>query len=161
MRKARTKTTRKEGIFYKAVYAEFERDPFPSKSHSGRFHLNGVNITYVTPKQETAWKEISFRWKADPTSFRMVTAAVRLNIVVDLTDEQVQKESSITREDLVGSDYRPTQGLAKVLRSQEVEGIWTYSRADEPDGRTLVIFLDKLAPGSYVRVRATEKMKLS
>lgn len=32
-------------------------------------------------------------------------------------------------DELIGSDYRPTQRLANMLRSQGIEGFWTFSRA--------------------------------
>lgn len=160
MTKRKSKISKRKGTLYKAVYFEYEKDPLPSRSKSGRFHgqISGMNTTYVTPAKETAWKEVTFRWKADPASYRMAQVRINLKAVVDLTDPAVQKEYGISREFLTADDYRQTQRLADNLRAEKVEAVWTYSRADLPDGRMLVVFLDNLRTGSVVEAIALERI---
>ena len=150
-----TKARKKQQILYKAVYVDYEKDPLPSRSASGRFHdaASGPVTSYLTDKRKTAWKEVKFRWKADPASYRMAEVAVRLNKLIDLTDGKMQEKYGVNQEMLIADDYRLTQRVAHRLRAEGVEAFWSYSRADQPDGRALVVFLENLAPGSYVRVR--------
>jgi len=115
-----------------------------------------MNTTYLTPAKQTAWKEVTFRWKADPASYRMAQVDVNLKTVVDLTDPHIQKEYGISRELLTEDDYKQTQRLANALRAEGVEAVWTYSRPDQPDGRMLVVFVDNLRTTSYVRLKAVE-----
>jgi hypothetical protein len=53
---------------------------------------------------------------------------------------------------LVADDYHLTQRVAARLKSEGIEAFWTYSRADQPEGRTLVVFLDNLGPDSRVEI---------
>ncbi len=151
---------RRKGTLYKAVYVEYAKDPLPSRSNSGRFHdkATGMNTTYLTPAKQTAWREVTFRWKADPKSYRIAQVEVNLKSVADLTDPIVQKEYSISRELLTGDDYKQTQRLANALRAEGVEAAWTYSRADQPDGRMLVVFVNNLRTTSYVRLKAVKEI---
>jgi len=77
-----------------------------------------MNTTYLTPVKQTAWKEVTFRWKADPASYRMAQVDVNLKTVVDLTDPHIQKEYGISRELLTEDDYKQTQRLANALRAE-------------------------------------------
>jgi hypothetical protein len=81
-------------------------------------------------------------------------ASVRVNVsnIVDLTSAESQQRYKITESMLTGDEYGPTQLLARRLRSLGVEAVWTYSRADQPNGRVLVVFLEQRAAGSEVTV---------
>jgi hypothetical protein len=46
-----------------------------------------------------------------------------------MTDPKVRNKYGTSMDELIGSDYRPTQRLANMLRSQGIEGFWTFSRA--------------------------------
>jgi RES domain-containing protein len=146
---------------FKAVYVDYEKEPLPSRSRSGRFHdeKTGMNTTYLTPNKATAWKEVTLRWKADPAYYRMAEVEAKLDSVVDLTDPKKQKEYGISKEALLAADYRLTQQLARQLRSEGVQAAWSYSFADQPDGRMLVVFMENVErPNSYVRVKRVEKI---
>lgn len=93
------------------------------------------------------------RWRARPESYRIVEMAVKLSNVVDLTEPENQKKYEVTSELLTGDDYTSCQKLAHQLREEGVEGFWTYSRADRPSGRTLIVFLDQLLESSLVTVQ--------
>ncbi len=125
-------TQKKDQVLYKAVYSEYDKDPLPSRSASGRFHDadSGANTSYLTDSAETAWKEVTFRLRAQPESYRMVEVEVRLNRVMNLADEKVQKRYGVNRQMLIADDYRLTQKVAARLRTEGVEAFWTYSRAD-------------------------------
>lgn len=143
---------------FKAVYREYEKDPLPSRSENGRFHdrTTGKRTTYLASGAETAWKEVLHRWRARRGSYRMVEVAVRLSKIVDLTELENQNKYGVTPELLTGDDYTSCQKLARQLREEGVEGFWTYSRADRPSGRTLVVFLDHLLESSFVKVQRVQ-----
>lgn len=140
---------------FKAVYREYEKDPLPSRSENGRFHdrTTGKRTTYLASSAETAWKEVLHRWRARPESYRIVEVAAKLSNVVDLTEPGNQMKYEVTSELLTGDDYTSCRKVARRLREEEVEGFWTYSRADRLSGRTLVVFLDQLLEGSFVTVQ--------
>lgn len=137
---------------YKVFYREFADDPLPSRSAWGRFHdqATGRATTYLAERSSTAWREVTHRWRASASAFRVAVVRIRLRKLADLTRRSTQQRYRIDRDTLVGPEYRPCQALAQRLRANGVEAAWTYSRADQPDGRVLVVFLDGLAPPSRV-----------
>lgn len=141
-------------VLYKAVYEEFADNPFPSRSAKGRFHdaETAGSTTYLAAYPTTSWKEVVHRWKANPAVYRMASVRVSVSNIVDLTSAESQRRYKITEPMLTGDEYGPTQLLAHRLRSLGVEAVWTYSRADQPNGRVLVVFLEQRAAGSEVTV---------
>lgn len=146
-------------VLYRAVYQEFEHDPLPSRSERGRFHTRaaGRSTSYLAGSAETAWKEVTHRWRANRTVYRIVEVEVTLHEIADLTDASVQQRYGVDERALTADDYRIGQELAERLRSEGFEAIWTYSRADQPAGRQLVLLLDRLKEGSRVRVRKVRR----
>lgn len=142
---------------YRAFYEEFEDDPIPSRSTVGRFHDEAtVQVTsYLAASPETAWREVTNRWQADNAAYRMAEVRVTLHVVADLTDPATRRRYGIDEESLTVDDYRPCQQLRKRLEAEGVEGIWTYSRADRPAGRQLVVLLAQLQKSSKVEVTRT------
>ena len=74
----------------------------------------------------------------------------RVAKIADLTKQSVQKRYGIDRQVLIGEEYKRCQELARRLRADGMQAAWTYSRADQPAGRVLVVFLDRLDPSSGV-----------
>lgn len=137
---------------YKAVVAEFADEPLPSRSPRGRFHdvATGRFTTYLTERSSTAWREVLHRWRADATVYRIAVVRIRVSKLADLTRRSIQQRYGIDRDALVDDEYRRCQALAQRLRANGFQAAWTYSRADQPDGRVLVVFLDALAPPSQI-----------
>ena len=105
---------------FKAVYREYEKDPLPSRSENGRFHdrTTGKRTTYLASSAETAWREVLYRWRAKPGSYRIVEISVRLSKIVDLTEPENQEKYGIAPEVLTGDDYTSCQKLARQLREE-------------------------------------------
>ncbi len=82
----------------------------------------------------------------------MAEVHVRLQAIVDLTDRATQERYGVDPRTLTSDDYTQCLRLAARLRAEGVEAIWTYSRADWPDGRQLVVFVDQLRRRSEVSV---------
>lgn len=143
------------------MYAAYRKDPLPSRSPSGRFHSGrpGETVTYLGASGATAWKEVTERWGADPAAYWMAEVTVRLAKVADLTDAAAQARYGIAASVLTDARHEPCRQLAARLRDEGFEGAWTYSRADRPGGRQLVVFLDRLRPGSRVRVRSVKPVR--
>lgn len=89
----------------------------------------------------------------------MVEVLVTLHKVTDLSDRVMQRRYGVGPEILRGDDYGPCQRLARELRAESVEGLFTFSRADQPDGRQLVVFLDLLKPESSVKVDSVREVR--
>jgi len=149
-------------FLYRAIYEEFEDDPLPSRSAVGRFHDEATApvTTYLAAAPETAWREVTHRWQAAQETYRMAEVRVKLSIIADLTDPATRRRYDIDEESLTADDYRPCQQLRRRLEMEGVEAIWTYSRADHPAGRQLVVLLAQLKRGSKVKVVRTSPIDL-
>ena len=105
----------------------------------------------------------------------MLTIAVRLRRVLDLTDPAVRAAWGLTREDLASDDCARCQEAATVAREDGYEAIrypsvavvladlvagGAATAADAPAADNLAIFADRLHPGSDVRVVRSEMMPL-
>ena len=137
---------------FRAVYHAYAADPVPSRSETGRFHQESKPTTYLASTPRTAWMEVSHRWNAEPASFRMAAIEASVTNLIDLTDSSVQATLGITEEQLVDVNCDHCRQLAERLRGRGIEALWTYSAADRPGGRQLVIFLDQLLASSNIRV---------
>jgi RES domain-containing protein len=143
---------------YKALYKDYQDDPLPSRSANGRFHdeKTATSTSYLAASPQTAWAEVRHRWKANKDEYRMAEVRVRVHNIVDLTDSATKRRYGIDETTLIADDYRPCQQLRKRLKAEGVEAIWTYSRADQPAGRQLVVLqLGQLKAGSTVEVVRT------
>ena len=82
----------------------------------------------------------------------MAEVQISLHEVVDLTEPSTQQHYGIDQAALTADNYTVCQQLARRLRAEGVEALWTYSRADQPEGRQLVVFLDQLKQDSEVKI---------
>jgi RES domain-containing protein len=137
---------------YRLVYQRFADTPLEAKAE-GRFNRqNEGPTTYLSLTRRIAALEVAKRWGAAGTNraaYVVFEVSVRLRRVVDLTDPDTAAALEVSRETLTGADLAPCQALASRLRAAGIEGILTWSSAD-PDGKNLVIFLDRLDPASSV-----------
>lgn len=102
----------------------------------------------------------------------MLTLAVRLTRVLDLTDAAVRTAWGLTLADLASDDYARCQEVAVVARSVGYEAIRYPSAAVARQGAgdtdtaapagadDLAVFADALHPGSDLRVVRTELVPL-
>jgi RES domain-containing protein len=156
---------RRERRLHRAVYEDYADDPLPSRSKRGRFHdadpIGGAT-SYLAATPGTAWREVEsnfFHAKADPTAYRMCEIVVKIEAFADLTDPRVQEEYGVDRRILTG-EHQACRTLAARLREDGFEGLWTYSAADSPHGRTLVLFLDLLSSDSWVHVEVMKDVDI-
>ncbi|HEY0777002.1 MAG TPA: RES family NAD+ phosphorylase [Gemmatirosa sp.] len=137
----------------------------------GRF-----GVLYVALAPETAAAEL--RRRADQLGVpvaalaprAMLTLAVRLRRVLDLTNVAVRDAWGLTPEDLAGDDYARCQEVAVAARADGYEAIRYPSAAvvrersdkgDAPESDNLAVFADTLPPGSDVRVVRSELLPLN
>jgi RES domain-containing protein len=101
----------------------------------------------------------------------MLTVAVRLRRVLDLTEPAVRDAWGLRAEDLAGDDYARCQEVAAAARADGYEAIrYRSAAADRADERAddladdladnLAVFADVLHPGSAVRVVRSELLRL-
>jgi len=110
------------------------------------------NTVYLTADQETAELEVARRWGSAPEEYVLVKVKVELSHCVDLTDPDTQKQLKTSEDALVGKNWRECQHVAADLRARGFEAVWTYSAADRPDGRCLVLFTENLKDRSGFEV---------
>ena len=129
---------------YRVVHRDYTDAPLPSRSNTGRFHTEKGSATYLVASPETAWKEVLTRFQAKRESFRMIAVEVKTGElkVADLTDPSIQSYYGVDTSLLTDANHAACQQLAIRLRADGFHAIWTYSRADYPDGRVLIVFLD-------------------
>lgn len=147
---------------YRAFYEEFAENPIPSRSTIGRFHDEATRevTTYLATSPETAWREVRHRWRGAKEAYRIAQVKVRVSSIADLTDPTTRKRYGIDTESLISNDYGPCQRLRRRLEEEGIEAIWTYSRADQPAGRQLVVLLAQLKGSSSVEVIRTEPVDM-
>ena len=96
----------------------------------------------------------------------MLTLAVRLRRVLDLTDATVRDAWGLTLDDLAADDYARCQEVALAARADGYEAIRYPSAAMREDRESgdsavnLAIFADRLHPGSEVRVVRSDVLPL-
>lgn len=142
------------------MYQDYRDDPLPSRSPLGRFHSreSAASVTYLAASPQTAWKEVTARWSADRDAYWMAEVRVRLNKVADLTEAGTPERLGIDQQALTDASHDRCQRLAERLRAQGFEGIWTFSRADRPDGRQLVVFLDRVSR-QHIRIHSLKPVR--
>ena len=136
-----------------------------SLSHPFRFNPPGeFGVLYVALSPATARAELERQ--AQRLGIRvsrlaprvMLTLAVRLQRVLDLTDARVREEHRISADQLRSDDYSACQRLARDARLAGYDAI-LYSSATGA-GANLAIFLDALNPDSIVEVSEIEILPL-
>ncbi len=148
-----------------------------SAAYPSRFTPPGgrFGVLYVALAPETATAELRRRAEqlgvpvAALAPRAMLTLAVRLRRVLDLTDRAVRDAWGLTTEDLGGDAYARCQEAAVAARADGYEAIRYPSAAvarggaGEPEvggADNLAVFADALHPGSDVRVVRSELLPL-
>lgn len=147
--------------FYRIVRAEFVESCLYSVAPTGRFHdtSSAGPTSYACQTLESAWAEIrKYLPEADPRAFTVLVLECQVSRIVDLTDSEVRLEWEITKDELLSLDHSACQRLAQRLRKKKISVVRTYSAADPPDGRTIVVFSECLKHKSQFRIK--EKVSL-
>ena len=148
-----------------------------SAAYPSRFTPPGgrFGVLYVALAPETASAELRRRAEQLGVSVgalaprAMLTLAVRLRRVLDLTDPAVRGAWGLTTEDLGGDAYARCQEVAVAARADGYEAIRYPSAAVARGGAgepvaggadNLAVFADALHPGSDVRVVRSELLPL-
>ena len=152
-----------------------------SAAYPSRFTPPGgrFGVLYVALASETATAELRRRAEQLGVPINalapraMLTLAVRLRRVLDLTDPAVREAWGLTAADLARDDYARCQDAAAAARADGYEAIRYPSAAVAREGGgpaagapatnaadNLAVFADALHPGSDVRVVRNELLPL-
>lgn len=145
-----------------------------SAAYPSRFTPPGgrFGVLYLALAPETASAELRRRAEQLGVPVRalapraMLTLAVRLQRVLDLTDPAVRGAWGLTPDDLGGDAYARCQEVAVAARADGYEAVRYPSAAvahDAPGTEhadNLAVFADVLHPGSDVRVVRSELLPL-
>ncbi|HEU4884340.1 MAG TPA: RES family NAD+ phosphorylase [Longimicrobium sp.] len=146
-------------------YAEIsERTLLASLGTGGRFNPTGeFGALYVSLDPETPFRELRRQVvKAGLTVLdflprTLFAADARLERVLDLACADVPAEYRLSARSLGSDDWTACQDVARRARAAGYEAIRFPSATGS--GENLAVFLDRLAPGSYVRIIRGEEVR--
>jgi len=146
-------------------YAEItERTLLASFGTGGRFNPTGeFGAVYVSLDPETPFREL--RRQAGKAGLQILdllprtlfAAEARLQRVLDLTCPEGRTNAGLTPQSLASDDWSACQEVARRSRHAGYEAIRFPSATGS--GENLAIFLDRLAPGSYIRILREEEVR--
>ena len=141
---------------YRIVRSELAELRLYSVAPTGRFHDTSSPgpTSYTCHSVESAWAEIrKYLLEADPAAFTVLVLECPTTRMVDLTLAEVRLEWGITKDELLSGDHSACRRLAQRLRKKKIPVVRTYSAADPPDGRTMVVFSECLKHKSQFRIK--------
>ena len=161
-----------ESVFAGAVYRQSppryaeitERTLLASFGTGGRFNPTGeFGALYVSLDPETPFREL--RRQATKAGLEVLdllprtlfACEARLRCVLDLACADVPVEYRISEQSLASDDWAACQEVARRSRHAGYEAIRFPSATGS--GENLAIFLDRLAPGSYIRIIREEEVR--
>ena len=119
-----------------------------NRYYSGRYHIAGeTGILYTSLGEDVALRELARHAARATLQGGLATGRikVRLQRVLDLTDEGNLRKLGVSREDLTSPNYALTQAISMHVRTVGFQGILVPSAAG--DGKNLVVFENNLAEG--------------
>lgn len=143
-----------------------------SRRFGGRWNPPGIALVYASLTPETAMAETLAHYRyfgipieeAMPRTF--IAIEVKVQCILDLRDGKVRQRLQLSEERIVTSDWRAdvnegrepiSQRLGRAAHVATLEGLIVPSAADRK-GHNLLIFPDRLRPGSTVRVVNPDKL---
>ena len=137
-----------EGTVTRFQYEAYRHGVMPlgSYSHGGRYNNPGTNAIYASFSRTCAFQEFTHNWLDDQpmSAATMLSLCVRLQRVLDLTDDATLTLLQTTRDELCKPLRRrtgePTQQLGTAAALLRIDGIIAPSRLT--DKKNLVIFPD-------------------
>lgn len=81
---------------------------------------------------------------------------IKLNRVLDLTQESVLKKLGLTEGDLIGADTIPTQTLSLQARRSGIQGLIVPSATGK--GSNLIVFEDNLGEGCSIAIEEIQSV---
>lgn len=136
-----------------------------SRRVGGRFNPpGGFGALYLSLEPATARAELERRAARSGVPLEdllprvLLTVIVELGRVLDLRDPEERGRWGLDEETLTGDDHGPCQEVGRAARREGYEAI-LYPSAARPRGWNLVVFLDRLHPGSGIVVEGREDLE--
>lgn len=166
-----------EGVVYRSGTPKYatETDLLTgegSRRHGGRWNPVGIAMVYAAFTPETAMAETLAhnRYYGIPIEDAMprtfVAIEVKAQTLLDFRLGEVRRRLQVSEDRILTVDWRSqvrrgrepiTQILGRAAHAGPWEGLIVPSTAD-PDGHNLLVFPDKLCPGSELRVVNADKL---
>lgn len=135
-----------------------------SRRVGGRFNPSSeFGAIYLSLEAETALAELERRAKRSGVEVDQLFPRVLLILefglqnVLDLTDPEIRDWWGLTPGDLVSDDHRPCQEVGRAARRAGYEAVLFPSAASQ-EGRNLAVFVDRLQPGSNLKIVETREL---
>lgn len=130
-----------------------------SLAYGGRYNPPyQFGVLYCGLTKKVCWSEIEKRLEGsvNQARFKVTVLSVRLNKVLDLTDEGVLSELKIDKKSLIDPvDYGLTRQIAIAARKAGIDAI--LAPASTGQGNMLAIFSDQLNPQSRIAISERRK----
>lgn len=159
------------GVLYRLIPAQFAGTALSSIGsfkRGGRYNTKGVfEALYLADTPLTALQEINLIKVTDAAILSakssprlLLSVEVTLSAVLDVTSAPVQDALATNLQELTGNwlvmnangQVAPTQIFgAAAYRSERIEALRVFS-AQDPRATNLVVFPERLRPGSHLRV---------
>ncbi len=114
-----------------------------NKNSNHRYSKKGEGAVYAGVTAETAKAEISHYGTMDGKV--LISKEIKLNKVLDLTNNKILKSLNLTKEDITSDSYDITQRLGTWARDNGYDGIIAPSARDKK-GTNVIILQNKKAP---------------
>lgn len=131
----------------------------------GRFNPQGeFGALYLSLELDTARAELKRRAARSGVPLEdllprvLLAVVVELGRVLDLRDPEERARWGLEEESLSGDDHGPCQEVGRAARREGYEAI-LYPSAARARGMNLVVFLDRLHPGSEVGVEGRQELE--
>lgn len=136
-----------------------------SSAHGGRWNRPGIKAVYgsmdvITAVMESYQNFLKYGFDLAQIKPQVIAgASVTLQNVLDLSSAGIRRRIGFTLADLMDEDWQTiqaegdeswTQAIGRGCRTVGFEGLIAPSARNRPKGRNLILFPDRLQPGSCV-----------
>jgi RES domain-containing protein len=135
------------GRFWRAVaLGQDVLDTSGNRASGGRYNPPGeFGALYCSDSRELCLREEATHGEG---TVHVMPIEVSLELVLDLADPRLCRALDVAHAELVAEDHRTTRELGRIAREAGFEAL--LAPAAGGPGRNLVVFLNRLAPGSRV-----------
>ena len=139
----------------------------------GRWNPRGIKAVYASFDPVTATKESYQNFSEYGIGKQMIRprvfvgAKVVLQRVFDLGDRRIRRKIGFTLEELIAEDWHAiqaggeeswTQAIGRGCKKVSFEALIAPSARDQPSGMNLVVFPDRMMPGSKIELMGKEDL---
>jgi RES domain-containing protein len=147
---------------YRCVFHSAESPALFAKHPEGRYYTpnEGGRTSYLAMDWRTAWIEVQRHLPtANPEAFDILEFEFETGTLVDVSNPSVAGLYGVDETILTGAGYESCPSLAHQFRGANHQGLFTYSAANRPDGRCIVLFEECLRPKQFPKLKSRKSVR--